>query len=129
MISDKLRLASQYRVPVFKRGAVLQAKKDELEEFMLVSAFHGGELHEERLGLYAELEPLKRRWENLQGWEMHRRNKTEAGVNDAKRQMEPRLHAQISDLGWKIRRLSEEIDRLERDAGQVSRAYTILTSG
>lgn len=125
-ISDALRLAAGLRVPVFPRDAPPGVRSAGMEEFMLVSAFHAGNLHEERLEAHAALEPLKREWELLEGWQALQRGKTVESMNAAKRTLRPDLHDKISDLGWTIRRLTEELDRLERDATKVSRAYTML---
>lgn len=125
-VSDKLTLASQLRVPVFERGTAPREKCDALEEFTLVSAFHAAELHEERLGLHEQLRDLSSEWDHLDGWQPFRRSKTETAVEDAKRQLRPDLFDAIAGLRWTIGRLSEEIDRLERDAVKVSRAYTML---
>ncbi len=124
--SDAHRLASQLRVPCFPRDTPPRERVSALEEFMLVSAFHAGELHAERLGLYEQLEPLKREWDDLQGWEAHARGKTDEARNSAKRIIRPDLHEPIADFAWSIRRLTEELDRLERDAAKVSRAYTMI---
>lgn len=126
-VSDRLRTAAALRVPVFEAGAGRLAKIAALEDHTLLSAFVAGDLHEERLGAYERMEPLKREWDGLTGWEAHTRSKTDVAANDAKRRLRPDLHAQIADLGWTIRRLSEEIARLAADSDRVSRAYTMLT--
>jgi len=126
MVTDALRLASQLRVPVFARNAAPPEKSDALEEFTLVSAFHAGNLHAERLAAHEQLRDLTSEWEHLEGWEPFRRSKTEAAVDDAKRQLRPDLYDAIRDARWTIARLGEEIDRLERDAQKCSRAYTMI---
>lgn len=131
-VGRKLRVASQLRVPVFDRNATprysLRSLSEELAEYMLLSAFQAGELHEARLGLRADLENDLREWEQLEGWEMYRQGKTDSSREEAKKQMEPELWARIAKLKWLIQQLTDEMERLNRDAEKtVSRAYTILT--
>ena len=131
-IEGKLRSASRLRVPVFDRLATprysLSALAEELAEYMLLSAFAAGELHESRLDLRADLEEDLRRWEQLEGWEMYRQGKTDSSREEAKKQMEPELWARIASLKWLIAQLTDEMERLNRDGEKtVSRAYTILT--
>lgn len=131
-IREKLRVASQLRVPVFDRKAQprysLRALSEELAEYMLLSSFQAGELHEARLGLRADLEELLREWEQLEGWEMYRQGRTDSSREEAKKQAEPELWANISAVKWLVNQLTDEMDRLNHDAEKVvSRAYTILT--
>jgi hypothetical protein len=131
-IRRKLRVASQLRVPVFDRKREprysLRSLAEEMAEYMLLSAFQAGELHEARLGLRADLEELLREWEQLAGWEMYRSGKTDSSREEAKKQAEPELWANIAAVKWLINQRTDEMDRLNRDAETVvSRAYTILT--
>lgn len=131
-IREKLRVASQLRVPVFDRRAEprysLRSLSEELAEYMLLSAFQAGELHEARLGLRADLEELLREWEQLEGWEWLRQGKTDSSREEAKKQHDPELWAKISAVRWLVNQLTDEMDRLNRDAEKVvSRAYTLLT--
>lgn len=128
MISEALRLSSQLRVPVFKREDAIRTRITQLEEAMLVNAFHAGNLAEERLEAMEKLRPLDDEWDTMVGWESVRSSgrKTEAGVDEAKAKLNPDLARQRRDLNWTIARLTEEIDRLERDATKCSRAYTMI---
>lgn len=131
-IRRKLRVASQLRVPVFNRlkqpRYSLRALSEELAEYMLLSSFQAGELHEARLGLRADLEELLRQWEQMEGWEMYRQGKTDSSREEAKKLAEPELWANISAVKWLINQLTDEMGRLNHDAEKVvSRAYTILT--
>lgn len=131
-VEQKLRVASQLRVPVFDRQArprySMSALAEELAEYMLLSAFQAGELHEARLDLRADLESDLRTWEQLEGWESYRQGRTDSSREEAKKVMEPELWARIARLKWLINQLTDGMDRLNRDAEKVvSRAYTILT--
>lgn len=122
-----LATAAALRVPVFPPGTLAQVKSEALEDFMLLSAYCAGECHEERLGVFEELERLEVEWEGLIGWENLRRGSTDKSVEVAKRDFRPRLHGAIRLARFRVRRLTEEIDRLDRDATKVSRAYSIIT--
>lgn len=127
MLTKALETSKGLRMPVFENGAMPRVKIDELESYLLLTAFQQGELAAERLEALVTLRELERQWDHLTGWEGLKRTRTEAAVDDAKRQMSPLLYDQKRDLEWTIKRLSEEIDRLERDATKVSRAYTFIT--
>lgn len=106
----------------------MAALAEELAEYMLLSAFQAGELHEARLDLRADLEEDLRAWEQLEGWEAYRQGKTDSSREEAKKVMEPELWARIARLKWLINQLTDGMERLNRDAEKtVSRAYTILT--
>lgn len=131
-VGEKLRIASQLRVPVFDRLKAprysMRDLSEEMAEYMLLSAHVAGDLHEERLGLRADLEDQLREWEQLGGWEIYRQGKTDSSREEAKKQHSPELWDAISRLKWVIQQLTDEIERLNRDAEKcVSRAYTILT--
>lgn len=123
-------IAKAMRVPVWNRAAGESTRLliDELAEFMLLSAQVAGELHEERLALKLELHPKDYEWDTLEGWEMMRQGKTDSSREQAKRDSRPDLYEEINNLRFHIGLLTDEIDRLNRDAEKaVSRAYTILT--
>jgi hypothetical protein len=126
-VTEALKTSKGLRVPVFEHGVSPRVKIEQLESYLLLSAFQQGELAEERLDALVTFEDLRREWDHLEGWEPYKRTRTEAGVEDAKRQLRPDLYDQRRDLEWTIKRLSEEIERLERDATKVSRAYSMTT--
>lgn len=115
------------RVPVFEKDASPSYKIAELESYLLLSAFTQGELTEQRLDWLVRLVPLEDEWDHLAGWEEHLRTRTEKGVTQAKRCVRPDLYDEIQDIEWMVKRLSEEIDRMERDATKCSRAYSMIT--
>lgn len=99
-VEQKLRVASRLRVPIFDRSQrySMSALAEELAEYMLLSAFQAGELHESRLDLRADLEDDLRAWEQLEGWEAYRQGKTDSSREEAKKVMEPELWARIARL-------------------------------
>lgn len=119
----------ELRVPVFERGTAPRMKIDALEEYLLLSAHVQGDLTEERLDWMSRLVPLKDEWDHLpqEDWGHLRRTRTETAVTHAKRQVRPELYDDMMDIDWMIKRLTEEIDRMERDASKCSRAYTMIT--
>jgi len=127
MISTALETSKGLRMPVFERGTGPRVKIDELETYLLLTAWQQGELSEERLDALVTLKEIDHQWDHLDGWQGLRRTRTEAAVEDAKRQLRPDLYDQKRDLEWTIKRLSEEIERLERDSTKVSRAYSMMT--
>lgn len=129
MLPECLSTAAALRVPVFEKGTPSRAKVDALEEYTLLSAYWQGECHQERLGEHGKLDDAQHEWDHLAGWEAFRRSKTETAVEDAKRQIRPDLYDTIQRTKRLVARLSEEIDRLERDAAKVSRAYTMIVGG
>lgn len=116
------------RVPTFERGAAPRGKIDALEDYLLRSAMVQGDLTEERLDWMSRLVPLKDEWDhmNQEEWGHLRRTRTETAVTHAKRQVRPELYDEMMDIEWMIKRLTEEIDRMERDAAKVSRAYAMI---
>lgn len=128
-LRTKLDASLQIRVPTFERGTSPRIRIDQLEEAMLVNAWHAAELAELRFGLLDEKRPLDDDWLTLHGWESVKSSsrRTEAGVDEAKTRLNPALAQQRRDLAWWISRLTEEIDRLERDATKCSRAYAMIS--
>lgn len=128
-VREKLDVARLCRVPVFKREERGKARVSALEEAMLLSAFHSAELFEVRFDLLDEKRPLDDEWFSMVGWEGLRATgrKTEAGVDEAKARLKPDVAKQRDELAWWITRLTEEIDRLERDATKCSRAYAMIS--
>jgi len=126
---DPLEVAGALRVPVFERGTAVRTKADALEEFILVSAHWCGEMHAERRQLMAEGAAAQDEWDTLQGWEVHRRGKTEASVERAKADTRPDLWQKLQSTRRRVRSLTEEIARLDRDYEKASRAYTIISAG
>lgn len=127
MLTPALVVAKGMRVPTFEKGVGSRARVEALESYLLQSAFAQGELSEERLDRLVMLKGHQQEWDHLDGWQALLRTRTEAAVKDAKRQVNPGLYDRLTELEWIIKRLVEEIDRLERDATKVSRAYSMMT--
>src|SRR5687768_8994661 len=142
-IENILHQAATLRMPRFRGEAARdretgdirtfngRQKIEELEDFLLGTARWRSFLEEARLHAFAEAKDLRRRWKHMSGWEDKRREgeKTVASVEDAKRATDPQLHDDIEEWEWLIKRLSEQIRRLEHDDEVASRAYTFITGG
>jgi hypothetical protein len=128
-LPECLQRSLQMRVPAYDRTMTARQRIELLEDYLLESAIVQGELTEERAGWMVTLIPLQHEWDHLAGWEDRRRTRTEAGVRDAKRAVRPDLYDEIEEVNWMIKRLTEEVDRMERDASKVSRAYSMETAG
>ena len=126
-LPDCLSTSIGLRVPVFDRQTAPGVKISALEEYLLLTAFQQGELAEERLTWLQDRVPLQDEWDHLEGWEAHRRTRTETAVTQAKRLVAPDLYDKLQDNEWMIKRLSDEIERLENNASRVSRAYAMIT--
>lgn len=126
---DPLEVAGALRVPVFRREDSTSTKASGLEEFILVSAHWCGEMHHERRKLMEEGAAAQDEWDQLQGWEVHRRGKTDASVERAKADMRPDLWRKLQGTRRRVRALTDEIARLDRDFEKASRAYTIISGG
>jgi hypothetical protein len=124
--TDPLRVALALRVPILPAETPRVQIVDAMEEFMLVSAFWAGEMNAVRFEARQVLDDLLVRWSKLTGWEGLVRGRTDASVEAAKRDFDPNLWEHIHFHKCRIRDLDTEIDRLDRDATKVSRAYTML---
>lgn len=126
-LSEAMRTAAALRFPVPKEDATPREKLEALEDYAVACAYWQGELHEERLTLLQEHRVRAREWDHLEGWEPMRRSKTEAAVDDAKRQLRPDLYDELQDDRAQLKDLGEQIGRLDREHDKLSRVYTIQT--
>lgn len=126
-LTPALLVAKKMRMPRFEKGTSPRVKVEQLETYLLESAFAQGELSEERLDRLLEVKRHQEVWDHIDISGYPLRTRTEAAVRDAKRQVNPNLYNTLTELEWTIKRLVEEIDRLERDATKVSRVYSMMT--
>jgi chromosome segregation ATPase len=119
--------AAKLELALVPRELGPRARVEALEDHILVTANAQAGLGRARLEVHDQLRLLEEEWDHLEGWEMARRTRTNAGVEDAKRQLKPALYDGIKRARWLVKRLTEQIDRLEGDFQKCSRAYTIAT--
>lgn len=117
------------RMPVFAAGTSPSSKIGQLEDYLLLTAYTQGELTEVRMDWMCSLVPIRDEWDHMpnEEWAHLRRTRTETAVTHAKRMARPDLYDQMLDHDWMIKRLSEEFDRMEREAARASRVYTMIT--
>lgn len=125
--SEALETAITLRVPRFERGTLRDTKADMIGDYILENALVKGDLAEERLLTHEQLGPLEEEWEALEGWEEFRVGRTDKSIEEAKKVLRDDLHHAIRVLRWRVRRLDEEIERLEGDYARASRYYTTLS--
>ena len=102
-----------------------------LEDYLLQTARWRGHLEQGRLQAQDAVRELQRKWDHMAGWEDYRRKgeKSVASVEDAKRQKDPGLYDSIKSGEFLVKRLSDQIRRLEHDDDVASRVYTLITGG
>lgn len=134
--SDSFQRARALRFPVWRRNrgpddleTVPGTRKriEDLEDHISLTAYYQGDLEDERVDAYDALHEKLREWDGIEGWQTFRQGRTDASIDHAKAQLKPALAREIKELRYTIDRLSEQIDRMERDASKASRVYTLLT--
>jgi hypothetical protein len=126
---EQLEVAAKLRIPRIPREEGSQARLNALEDHMIEATYQRADLMEARLEVYGSVRELKEAWDHIEGYQALKRTKTEAAVDDAKRQLRPDLYDGIRKGEWLIARLTEQIDRLDRETYICSRAYTFATGG
>jgi hypothetical protein len=140
-IEKTLYRVAKLRMPNFKMDpddpmavpAVPHEKIEGLESYLLDAAVGRGDAHEARLFAYGAHRTLREEWDHLEGWEIQFGAKaataTQPQVKEAKRQLRPDLFDAIEKADWLVRRLTEQVKRLEKDEEVASRVYTLITGG
>lgn len=108
-------------------------KIEKLESYLLEVAFARGYAEEARLYAHAAVQRLQVSWDHLEGWEVSfgspekAARATQPQIAEAKRQLDPELFDSIEKGKYLIKRLTEQIKRLEKDEDVASRAYTLIS--
>lgn len=108
-------------------------KIEQLESYLLEVAFARGRAEEARLYAYAAVRQLREEWDHLEGWEgdfgspEKAAKATQPQIKEAKRQVRPDLYDSIEKGQYLVKRLTEQIKRLEKDEDVASRAYTLIS--
>lgn len=132
-IRARLKAALPLREPLFDPSAAPVAKVRALEDYLLLTAYHRGELEEALHWLYEAKKTLKREWDDLHGWEMNlprgatTRNRTQEMVREAKRHTAPELYTSLAECTQLENSILRQIRRLELDDKATSRGYTLIT--
>lgn len=117
------------RMPLWRRGEKSAAEKiEDLEEYILMTAFYRGELAEERNREEAALDDLDDRYAAIDiEWTAQGKPRTDKGVEAAKYDADPDTCRARTASQKRVKRLTAEMERLDRDATICSRAYTFIT--
>lgn len=124
--------AAKLRMPRFTGDESTGRKIQDLESYLLDTAFHRGDLEEARMFMRELQHTFVTEWEKLEGWEgllpggKRLKDATQVDVTTAKRNVRPDLWENISDVKHVIKLLSDAIRRLEHDDDVASRAYTFI---
>lgn len=108
-------------------------KVEQLESYLLNVAFARGRAEEARLYAYGAVRRLQQEWDHLDGWEEvfgapeKAAKATQPQIKEAKRQIRPDLYDGIEHGTYLVKRLTEQIKRLEKDEDVASRAYTLIS--
>lgn len=124
--------AARLRLPRLKDLGGTQARVAALEDYLVETAIHRGELEEARLHLQDALGELLEQWDMIEGWQQLTpalSKRTQDDIRRAKRTCRPDLHEGIRVAKNVIARLCEQIRRLEKDDDAASRLYTMVTGG
>jgi len=104
-------------------------KIEQLESYLLLTAEARQLAHSAQLAAYDAL--FDCRVEMEQGWENYlsgsRAKATGPQIEEAKRKAHPETFAKGQRLDWLVKRLGEQIRRLEQDDAAASRVYTLIT--
>lgn len=110
------------------------AKIEQLESYLLDAAYGRGDAEEARLYAYAAIRRLTEKWDHIEGWEesfgdpLKAAKATQPQIKEAKRQIDPETFDAIEHGTYLVKRLSEQVKRLEKDEEVASRAYTLISN-
>lgn len=116
-------------LPEMPADMTAKVKIEVLENHLLYTARARGILEEARLPLEDQYEEIDDQWKKLTGWEMflNGRPKSNTDIDEAKRQLNPKLFEERRLCIKLLRQVGNQIRRLEKDDAVASRAYTMLT--
>lgn len=114
-------------------------KIEKLESYLLDVAYSRGDAEQARLYAYAAVRRLTNEWDHLEDWELSfdpdpakavakAARATQPQIKEAKRSLRPDLYDGIEHGSYLVKRLSEQIKRLEKDEEVASRAYTLIVN-
>lgn len=112
----------EVRVPTFTADDSSSFKIGQLEDWVLGTAAIAGALSRERLIAHEELAAAVDAWDKIDAGF----GKSQADTRKAKTMLRPDLDGIIRQRRWIVERLTEEIDRFEREYVKVSRAYRMI---
>jgi hypothetical protein len=127
-IRKTLYAAAKLRMPRFKPDTPRTERIEQLEDYLLQTAFHRGELEEARLYAHDALGMLLDQWDDLEGWQtiVGKSDPSQDAIRRAKKTLNKDIHDSLTAGKRLIGRLTDQIKRLEKDDEVASRAYTLI---
>lgn len=131
-IKDTLARNADVTMPRFHSGMEARDRVEALEDYLNLTAVTRAELEEARLWAHMALKELGDQWDRITGWGMHLPSsgrQTKDDVIAAKREINPDLHAALTEARFLVERITEQIDRLGSRMGDdqvASRLYTLI---
>lgn len=131
-IRQTLALALPVRTPTFEHGTPAHQRVAGIEDYMFDAAVHHGSLVEARHWLRHAEDELRRKVDEMQGWEqfMSRRGSgapTRPEIDRAKRQLDPGLFAAGREVRLLRGSVDDQIARFEFEQSTLSRVYSLIS--
>ena len=128
-IAESVKACGLLRVPSFPEEMSAADKIAALESHLLDTARWRSVMEDLRIILEDEYEEIDDLWRDVTGYEIYLsgRPKSKEDIDEAKRQVNPDLFTRRRTVIKLMRQVGNQIRRLEKDDGVVSRAYTMLT--
>lgn len=132
-IRQRLLDALPLRIPRFDPNESPRKKSEELEAYILTTAWQRGELEEALHWAWEAQKLVREQWNEIEGWEPFlptgRRvgDATKEQVAAAKRHVNSEVSDGLSSANKLVEGLGRQIRRLELDYEAASRAYTLMS--
>lgn len=118
------------RVPAIDPNQHPRERIDAMENYANEVSIARAEVLEALYWLAEAKKPLQAAWDSITGWEVNapaRSSRTQEDVRQAKRRIKPDVYDALSECALLQKHLSEQVDRLNRDADWMSREYTFIS--
>lgn len=133
-IQKALKDAIEQRVPRIDPNIPMRQRIEAMENYMVETAYHRGQLEEAFYWTDEAYKVLKREWDDIQGWEpfLSKQQRSGSGptqdaIRLAKKNINRDLHDSIQESKRIMEALGRQIRRLEFDYNTLSRVYTLMT--
>lgn len=129
-IRTTLENTLKMRVPAISPNENPRQRIDAMETYANEVATARAECLEALYWLAEAKKPLQAVWDQLTGWEAFvpaRSSRTQEDVRQAKRRIKPDVYDGLLECAHLQKHLSDQVDRLNRDADWMSREYTFIS--
>lgn len=126
----RLESALPLRVPLMDPNEAPRVRIEQLEDYILKTAYHRGELEEALHWVLEAGKVLRQRWDGVQGYQAAVRGSrpTREQIDAAKAEIDPDTYAALQEARFLVESLKRQIARLGgSDYDAASRAYTLLS--